>query len=50
MFGLYPYSVVTKKQKKAMKEAGIDFKYNSIYDLSYKGILLMLNKGGNKNE
>lgn len=50
MFGIYPYSIVTKKQSEAMKEAGIDFKYNSIYELSFNGILLLLNDGGENNE
>lgn len=34
MFGLYPYAVVTDKQKRAMKAAGIDYRYQSIYDLT----------------
>ena len=34
MFGLYPYAVVTEKQKRAMKDAGIDYRYQSIYDLT----------------
>ncbi len=34
MFGLYPYAVVTEKQKLAMKDAGIDYRYQSIYHLT----------------
>lgn len=35
MFGIYPYTFVTDKQKKAMETNGIDFVYHSIYDLTY---------------
>lgn len=42
MFGLYPYSVVTDKQKEAMFKAGIDYKYYSIYDIAYNGIRKLL--------
>lgn len=38
MFGIYPYVMVTKKQKEAMQAAGIDYKYHSIYEIAYKGI------------
>ena len=33
MFGIYPYTSVTENQKKAMKEAGINFSYQSVYEL-----------------
>ena len=42
MFGIYPYAVVTKKQKQAMEKAGIDYKYFSIYKLAYMGIKKLL--------
>ena len=42
MFGIYPYAVVTKKQKKAMEEARINYKYYSIYELAYMGIKKLL--------
>ena len=42
MFGIYPYTVVTKKQKKAMKEAGVDYTYNSVYELTYTAVKKML--------
>lgn len=42
MFGIYPYAVVTEKQEKAMKEANIDYKYHSIYEIAYKGIKKLL--------
>ena len=42
MFGIYPYTVVTKKQSKAMKQAGINYKYYSIYEMAYMGIKKLL--------
>ena len=42
MFGIYPYTSVTEKQTKAMKEARINFIYHSIYDLVYKCIMQLL--------
>ncbi len=35
MFGIYPYTTVTEKQKVAMKEAGIDYVYQTVYELTY---------------
>ena len=43
MYGIYPYTFVTDKQKESMKEADVPFKYLTIYDLAYKGILKLLN-------
>ena len=34
MFGIYPYAAVTEKQRAAMEEAGVDFRYCSIYELT----------------
>ena len=34
MFGIYPYAAVTEKQRGAMEEAGVDFRYCSIYELT----------------
>ncbi|MBQ8942423.1 MAG: TetR family transcriptional regulator [Firmicutes bacterium] len=42
MFGIYPYSIVTDKQKNAMSSAGIDYTYMSVYDLTKKCILNLL--------
>ncbi len=33
MFGIYPYTSVTEKQKAAMKEAGIEFEYRTVCEL-----------------
>ena len=35
MFGIYPYAAVTEKQRAAMKEAGVDYVYQSVYELTY---------------
>ena len=35
MFGIYPYAVVTDKQWRAMKDAGMDYPEMTIYDLTY---------------
>lgn len=42
MFGIYPYAVVTKKQKEAMEKAEVNYKYYSIYDLAYMTIIKLL--------
>ena len=35
MVGVYPFSNATKKQKEAMKNAGMDFDETGAYDLIY---------------
>ncbi|MBQ9566083.1 MAG: TetR family transcriptional regulator [Synergistaceae bacterium] len=35
IYGVYPYTAVTEKQREAMKAAGIDYAYLSIYELVY---------------
>ncbi len=35
MFGIYPYAVVTDKQRRAMKDAGMDYLEMTVYDLTY---------------
>ena len=42
MFGIYPYTVVTEKQKEAMKRAGVDYTYSSLYDLTFVAVKRML--------
>lgn len=44
MFGIYPYTVVTEKQKEAMKLAGVDYTYSSLYDLTFVAAKRMLKK------
>ena len=36
MFGIYPYTSATEKQKKAMAEAGIVFRYQTVYELCFR--------------
>ena len=42
MFGIYPYTAVTEKQKIAMKEAGINYVYQSVYELTYSCLIRLL--------
>ena len=42
MFGIYPYTAVTEKQKTAMKEAGINYVYQTVYELTYSCLIRML--------
>ena len=42
MFGIYPYAEVTAGQKAAMKEAGVQYKYQSIYDITYSCLLRLI--------
>ncbi len=42
MFGIYPYAAVTEKQKAAMAEAGVDFTYHTVYDLTYGCLIRLL--------
>ena len=39
MFGIYPYAEVTAKQKAAMKDAEVDYEYQSIYEITYNCLL-----------
>ena len=42
VYGLYPYTVVTEKQRQAMKEAGISYVYMSTYEMAYDFIRTLL--------
>ena len=44
MFGIYPYTEVTEKQRIAMKEAGINYVYQSIYELTYGCLIRLLDE------
>lgn len=35
IYGIYPYTVVTEKQKRAMEQAQVNYTYYSIYDIAY---------------
>lgn len=45
MFGIYPYAIVTDKQKEAMKLSGVNYIYMSVYDLIYMQVTRLLNIG-----
>ena len=42
VYGLYPYTVVTEKQREAMREAGISYVYMSTYEMARDFIRTML--------
>ena len=42
MFGIYPYTTVTEKQKTAMKEAGVHYVYQTVYELTYSCLIRLL--------
>ena len=42
VYGLYPYTMVTDKQKEAMKEAGISYVYMTTYEMAYACIRVLL--------
>ena len=42
MFGIYPYAMVTEKQKTAMKDAQVDFAEHSIYEITYNCLVRLL--------
>lgn len=42
MFGIYPYAAVTEKQRAAMRDAGVDYVYMSVYDITYNCIVRLL--------
>ena len=42
MFGIYPYSFVTEKQRAAMEEAGVNYVFMSIYEITYNCARMLL--------
>ena len=44
MFGIYPYTAVTEKQRIAMRDAGIDYIYQTVYELTYSCLIRLLGK------
>ncbi len=42
MYGIYPYTCATDKQKEAMENADVPFKFISIYEMVYEGIIKLL--------
>ena len=43
MFGIYPYTVVSDKQRKAMELAEVNYVYMSIYEITFAEIKKLLN-------
>ena len=42
MFGIYPYTEVTEKQRIGMKDAGVDYTYHRAYELIYDCLMKLL--------
>ena len=42
LFGVYPYTFATEKQLSAMREAKMDFKMHSIYEIIYSCVMQLL--------
>ena len=42
MFGIYPYTSVTEKQREAMENAEVDFVYQTIFDITKNCILRLI--------
>ena len=42
MFGIHPYTSVTDKQRSAMKDAKVDYAYQSVYELIYHCLIRLL--------
>lgn len=44
MYGIYPYTIVSEKQREAMDSAGVDFSYHTICELAFTCIFKLLAK------
>ena len=44
MFGIYPYTAVTEKQRIAMQDAGINYMCQSVYELTMRCLTRLLGK------
>ena len=42
IYGIYPYTFVTDKQRKAMKDADVNYVYMSIYEMTYTCVRKLL--------
>lgn len=42
LYGIYPYTTVSVKQRQAMSEAGLNFVYMSVYDIAFNCIRTLL--------
>ncbi len=43
MFGIYPYTVVNEKQRAAMEEAGVNYVFMTVYEITYNCVRKLLN-------
>ncbi len=43
MFGIYPYTVVSEKQRRAMAEADVNYVYMSVYEITFAEVKRLLN-------
>lgn len=43
VYGIYPYTAVTEKQRQAMELAKVDYLYMSIYEITFSGVKKLLN-------
>ena len=46
LYGIYPYTTVSGKQRQAMSEAGLNFVYMSVYDIACNCIRMLLGTAG----
>ena len=42
MFGIYPYTFVTEKQRTAMEAAEVDYVYLTVYDITFAHVKKLL--------
>lgn len=42
LYGVFPYTTVSEKQRRAMAQAGLDFVYMGVYDLAFNCIRALL--------
>lgn len=45
LFGVYPYTAVTEKQRAAMRDAGVMYTYQSVYEITHTCICGLLVEG-----
>ena len=46
MFGIYPYTAVTDKQRAAMQEAGVEYVYQTVYEITLSCLMRLLGSDG----
>ncbi len=44
MFGIYPYTFVTEKQRAAMEEANVNYVFMTIYEITFNCVSRLLNR------